>query len=128
MSRNPNINIRKPPPIPQNLSGSTWPIARAPIHRILQWLLDYTVGIPGGFKDEDPTDIQAGVDADPGAQGDGWASASHTHHVETAAPDALVLGQVSDEGDGTALVRADAHPDTIGLAAQVLALVSLRLS
>lgn len=56
----------------------------------------------------DPVEIQAGVTADPGSDIHP-ANAAHIHAIETAAPSVNVaLGGASDEGSGSALLRADA--------------------
>lgn len=64
-------------------------------------------GIPVGFQDITPEAIEAGAEADPGEENDGWASASHIHDVNTAAP-SNPTGTAAAEGSGAALMRADA--------------------
>jgi len=67
-------------------------------------------GIPAGFNNIDPEDIQAGVAADPGEESSGWAAANHQHAVLTDIP--VPVGFVLDAGTSSALSRAD-HVHTI---------------
>lgn len=117
--QNTNINRRPPPTLPHDLSNLSWALARAPIHRALLWAIQFYSSIPGGFKNILPTTIQAGVAAFAGTQKKGWTPPDHIHPIETAAPDPLTLGQASAVGTSTSLVRADGHPETITLLAQV---------
>jgi len=84
-------------------------------------------GIPGGFNGSSPTTVHAGGTGSPGTELAGWAAADHDHPVETGAADPITLGAAASEGSGTPLARADHDHDTITLAAQVRALVSLRV-
>jgi hypothetical protein len=121
------ISRRPPPPLPQNLANLPWNTVRVPVHKFLEWVTKNYSGIPGGFKNVDPAQVQAGVAADPSTIQDGWASATHVHSIETAAPSQILLGQASVEGAGSALARASGIGDTITLQQQVRALVSLRV-
>lgn len=89
-------------------------VGRAPtdyareLEEFLQRLFAFTAdGIPPGFTDTDPTEIQAGATADPGSETSGWAAADHTHEIATASP-TYPTQKTADEGTGTALMRADA--------------------
>ncbi len=64
-------------------------------------------GIPPGFNNVTPQNINANNTAAAGAEGDGWASASHVHDVDTAAP-SNPTGKTPVEGVSGALMRADA--------------------
>lgn len=69
-------------------------------------------GIPAGFNDVSPTQIEADTVSSPGSQTEGWAAADHAHPVLTAS--AGELGDVSSEGTSPALSRADhAHKRTV---------------
>jgi hypothetical protein len=62
-------------------------------------------GIPAGFNNITPEQVNAdGVD-DPGLESDGWASASHDHDIETGP--AVALANSNTEGVAQALARAD---------------------
>lgn len=64
-------------------------------------------GLQGGPAT--PSQVQAGVDADAGVD-QAVANADHVHDIETAAPSVYVaFGGSSDEGSGSALMRADAR-------------------
>lgn len=65
----------------------------------------------------EPTQIQAGVDASVGTSITG-ALSNHVHDVETAAPSVdVALGGTTDEGSGSALMRADARLKLSGVGA-----------
>jgi hypothetical protein len=76
-----------------------------------EWLSELTDanqgGVPAGFLDVAPEEIQAGDTADGGSETEGWAAADHVHSVDTAAP-SNPTGTAASEGTGTSLMRADA--------------------
>lgn len=100
------------PPIAGRPIETTAPPLEAWLKRVRD-LLDN--GLPAGFNDVDPTQIQAGVAADPGEEGDGWAAASHVHDIYTAAPGPITFGTTAAEGTSAALARSDHRHDTTGL-------------
>lgn len=97
---------RFPRPIP-NLTRGEWD---EKLRRDLEEFLRSAFGGLSALNGTppDPTEIQAGVAADPGAALTP-ANSLHVHGVDTAAPSVPVaLGGTSDEGSGSALMRADA--------------------
>jgi hypothetical protein len=72
-----------------------------------------TGGIPPGFNDIAPPDIEGGVSAAAGAESDGWASASHQHALDTAGTPGTVA-TVSAQGDGPS-VSLNAHTHRLGI-------------
>ena len=82
-------------------------------------------GIPAGFNDVAPTDVQAGVSADAGEESTGWASADHVHAVIAGAAVALTPVSTSTEGSSSGLARADHTHDMSQVMADVMSKVSL---
>lgn len=88
--------------------GRTWNDVQRDIQEALDELLESNDdGIPPGFRDVTPEEVNAGDEGDPGTATQGWAAADHEHSVETAAP-SNATGTAAAEGSGTALMRADA--------------------
>jgi hypothetical protein len=98
---------RRPPPVLPDVGQGTWNGVRGPVYRALKWLIQGYSGIPGGFRDLNPSTIQAGVSKNPGTEAASWAAADHVHDVETFAP-SHPTGIAPSEGTGTRLMRADA--------------------
>lgn len=68
-------------------------------------LYQITGGIPAGFNNVTPTNINANDVGSPGTEGSGWAAADHTHDVDTDT--AVGLANANAEGTSGALARAD---------------------
>jgi hypothetical protein len=69
--------------------------------------LQETGAIPGGFGgDVTPTTIGAGVSSSSGDPYEGWAAASHTHALSTAAP-SNPTGPASLPGVASTVLRSD---------------------
>ncbi len=117
--KNENVGRRFPNDVPK-LDGMPWNAIAGALERYLRRLKDGVSGIPGGFKESDPTEIQAGDTADPGTESASWAAADHTHAVSTDTPEDLTAtGADSAEGSSTSLARADHVHDTTDLLAMI---------
>jgi hypothetical protein len=112
----------------ERLAGRSWEDVAPRMEELVSRINEQVSGgIPPGFNNSSPVQVQAGVEASPGTENAGWMAADAVISVETAAPSSILLGTTADEGTGTALARADGRNETIQLLAQVRNLVSLRI-
>lgn len=82
-------------------------------------------GLPPGQFTGQPTQVQAGVDAETGLPSVGWSTGLHQHSVLTAAAEELTPISTNTEGTSAALARADHTHDMSRVMADVMSKVSL---
>lgn len=88
------------------LARRSWEDVAPELEFLLQRLWESEAnGIPAGFNNIVPSQIEAGVIGDPGLESSGWAAADHIHEVLTAA--ATDLANANAEGTANELTRAD---------------------
>lgn len=108
------------------MARRAWEDVGPELERFLRKLYDSeTNGIPAGFNNVTPTDIEAGVAAGPGTETSGWAAADHTHNILTGIASVLTPVSVSSEGVSPAMARADHSHDMSRVMADVMTKVSL---
>jgi len=95
---------RLPGYFPQ-LERRSWEDVAPELSRFLRRVFDSeNDGIPAGFNNLTPEQVNAdGVDT-PGLEGSGWAAADHDHDISTGS--AVGLGNASSEGVSAELARA----------------------
>src|SRR5574341_447739 len=88
------------------MARRAWEDVGPELERFLRKLYDSeTNGIPAGFNNVNPTNVQAGTTGTPGTEASGWAAANHQHPVLTGA--GTNLANANAEGTSSALARAD---------------------
>lgn len=92
---------------PPKLTGKPWNMVAPELQAFIDRLFKQDAGIPGGFKELDPSTITPDDVADPGQVTDGWAAALHVHPIATASP-SNATGAAPSEGSASSFLRSDA--------------------
>ena len=71
----------------------------------LRDILETLTGMPSGFSEDPPTEVQGGTAGSPGLEGDGWSGGGHVHHLNTTGVpgDAVAGPSVQGAGPGVSL-------------------------
>lgn len=87
------------------LERRAWEDVAPELSRFLRRLFDSeNDGLPAGFKNTTPEQVNADGADTPGLEASGWAAADHDHDIATAT--AVGLGNASSEGASAELARA----------------------
>lgn len=100
-------SFRLPDAVPR-LRGRSPDAYAQELQDFLEKLFDKVVGgIPAGFNDIPPSNVEAGVTPEPGDVLTGWSAADHHHLAPTDIPVAVGVELAESEGSAFSLTRSD---------------------